>query len=95
MFWPSFNSVYLLQHDMDEAVPLNVICSTYLSMAVSAVTAIAISILSNPQGKINMVSPEDFYMNMKVNHTLASLDSLDIYFCNFNIGPAPKTSTLF
>lgn len=55
MFWPSFNSVYLLQRDIDESVALNVICSTYLSMAVSAVTAIAISVLSNPRGKINMV----------------------------------------
>ncbi|XP_031435684.1 rh blood group, D antigen isoform X2 [Clupea harengus] len=34
---------------------INIICSTYLSMAVSAVTAIAISVLSNPRGKINML----------------------------------------
>ncbi|XP_041928561.1 rh blood group, D antigen [Alosa sapidissima] len=57
IFWPSFNSliVHLLNNDMDLAVPLNVICSTYLAMAVSAVTAIAISVLFNPRGKINML----------------------------------------
>ncbi|XP_062379005.1 rh blood group, D antigen isoform X2 [Sardina pilchardus] len=54
IFWPSFNSAYLLNKDMDFAVPLNVICSTYLAMAVSAVTAIALSVLFNPRGKLNM-----------------------------------------
>lgn len=56
-------------------------------MAVSAVTAIAISVLFNPGGKISMVSPGDFFMNIKVKHTLSHLNSPDIYFCHFNTQP--------
>ncbi|MCJ8730998.1 hypothetical protein PDJAM_G00190730 [Pangasius djambal] len=47
MFWPSFNSV--LEQNTD------VMCSTYLSLAVSAVTATAVSMLSSSKGKINLV----------------------------------------
>ncbi|XP_031435683.1 rh blood group, D antigen isoform X1 [Clupea harengus] len=50
MLWPSFNSLFF-----STIAQINIICSTYLSMAVSAVTAIAISVLSNPRGKINML----------------------------------------
>ncbi|XP_036431000.1 rh blood group, D antigen [Colossoma macropomum] len=47
MFWPSFNC----------ALVTNEIAAygTYLSLAVSAVTAMAISMLSSPKGKINLV----------------------------------------
>ncbi|KAB5582105.1 hypothetical protein PHYPO_G00183350 [Pangasianodon hypophthalmus] len=47
MFWPSFNSV--VEQNTD------VMCSTYLSLAVSAVTATAVSVLSSSKGKINLV----------------------------------------
>ncbi|XP_017319287.1 rh blood group, D antigen isoform X1 [Ictalurus punctatus] len=47
MFWPSFNSA--------QEWKTSVICSTYLSLAVSAVTAMALSALSSSKGKINLV----------------------------------------
>ncbi|KAI4903436.1 hypothetical protein NFI96_014480, partial [Prochilodus magdalenae] len=47
MFWPSFNFAL---------VPEKIIAyGTYLSLAVSAVTAMAVSVLSSPNGKINLV----------------------------------------
>ncbi|XP_060781256.1 rh blood group, D antigen isoform X2 [Neoarius graeffei] len=46
MFWPSFNSV--LEQNF------SVLCSTYLSLAVSAITATAVSVLSSSKGKINL-----------------------------------------
>ncbi|XP_044023848.1 rh blood group, D antigen [Siniperca chuatsi] len=51
MFWPSFNSVLV-----DNRIPgrkLEAVCSTYLALAVSAVTAAAVSVLSSPKGKLN------------------------------------------
>ncbi|XP_051251903.1 rh blood group, D antigen [Dicentrarchus labrax] len=53
MFWPSFNSVLL-----DNRIPgrkLGAVCSTYLALAVSAVTAAAVSVLSSPKGKHNLI----------------------------------------
>lgn len=53
MFWPSFNSVLV-----DDRIPgrqLEAVCSTYLALAVSAVTAAAVSVLSSPKGKLNLV----------------------------------------
>ncbi|XP_060727746.1 rh blood group, D antigen isoform X2 [Tachysurus vachellii] len=47
MFWPSLNSVLELN--------VTVICSTYLALAVSAVTAMAVSALCSSKGKINLV----------------------------------------
>ncbi|TST98554.1 Ammonium transporter Rh type A [Bagarius yarrelli] len=47
MFWPSLNSV--LERNV------SVICSTYLSLAVSAVTATTVSLLFSAKGKINLV----------------------------------------
>ncbi|KAM5269870.1 blood group Rh(CE) polypeptide isoform 1-T1 [Hipposideros larvatus] len=50
MFWPSFNSALLtLPHERKIAV-----FNTYYAIAVSAVTAISVSALAHPQGKINM-----------------------------------------
>ncbi|XP_071755452.2 rh blood group, D antigen [Centroberyx gerrardi] len=51
MFWPSFNSVLV-----DHPAPgrkLWAVYSTYLALAVSAVTAAAVSVLSSPKGKLN------------------------------------------
>ncbi|XP_029350038.1 rh blood group, D antigen [Echeneis naucrates] len=56
MFWPSFNSVLL-----DDRMPgrkLGAVLSTYLALAASAVTAAAISLLSSPKGKINLIQME-------------------------------------
>lgn len=53
MFWPSFNSVLV-----DSRTPgrkLGAVCSTYLALAVSAVTAAAVSVLSSPKGKLNPI----------------------------------------
>lgn len=53
MFWPSFNTILV-----DHRYPgrkLEAVCSTYLALAVSAVTAAAVSVLSNPKGKLNPV----------------------------------------
>ncbi|XP_023255667.1 ammonium transporter Rh type A-like [Seriola lalandi dorsalis] len=53
MFWPSFNSVLV-----DDGTPgrkLGVVYSTYLALAVSAVTAAAVSMLSSPKGKLNLI----------------------------------------
>uniref|UniRef100_A0A3Q4MLH0 Rh blood group, D antigen n=1 Tax=Neolamprologus brichardi TaxID=32507 RepID=A0A3Q4MLH0_NEOBR len=52
MFWPSFNSV--LVEDRTPGRKLEAVCSTYLALAVSAVTAAAVSVLSNPKGKLNL-----------------------------------------
>nr|XP_029135390.1 ammonium transporter Rh type A-like isoform X1 [Labrus bergylta] len=52
MFWPSFNSV--LVGDAPSGRKLGVVCSTYLALAVSAVTAAAVSVLSSPKGKLNL-----------------------------------------
>ncbi|CAM9105568.1 unnamed protein product [Lampetra planeri] len=54
MFWPSFNSSLV-----DHRTPgrkLAAVCSTYLALAVSAVTAAAVSVLTSPKGKINPVN---------------------------------------
>uniref|UniRef100_A0A3Q4MLF3 Rh blood group, D antigen n=1 Tax=Neolamprologus brichardi TaxID=32507 RepID=A0A3Q4MLF3_NEOBR len=53
MFWPSFNSV--LVEDRTPGRKLEAVCSTYLALAVSAVTAAAVSVLSNPKGKLNLI----------------------------------------
>ncbi|KAG8013558.1 Ammonium transporter Rh type C [Nibea albiflora] len=51
MFWPSFNSV-LVDNPRRK---LGAVCSTYLALAVSAVTAAAVSLLSSPKGKLNLL----------------------------------------
>ncbi|XP_012577834.1 PREDICTED: blood group Rh(CE) polypeptide isoform X4 [Condylura cristata] len=50
MFWPSFNSA-LLNLPKEKK---NAVFNTYYALAVSAVTAISMSTLAHPQGKINM-----------------------------------------
>uniref|UniRef100_A0A8C2WN03 Rh blood group, D antigen n=1 Tax=Cyclopterus lumpus TaxID=8103 RepID=A0A8C2WN03_CYCLU len=60
MFWPSFNSVLV-----DHRSPwrkLGAVCSTYLALAVSAVTAAAVSMLSSPKGKLNPVHMQSFIL---------------------------------
>ncbi|KAK3553337.1 hypothetical protein QTP70_000845 [Hemibagrus guttatus] len=47
MFWPSLNAAL--------GRNFTAICGTYLSLAVSAVTAMAVSVLSSSKGKINLV----------------------------------------
>ncbi|XP_048060524.1 rh blood group, D antigen [Megalobrama amblycephala] len=54
MFWPSFNSA-LVYHRWERELKLTVIYGTYLSLAVSAVMAISVSMLTNSKGKMNMV----------------------------------------
>ncbi|XP_066870747.1 RH-like protein isoform X3 [Kogia breviceps] len=51
MFWPSFNSALLDVPDEKKKALFN----TYYALAVSMVTAISVSALAHPQGKINMV----------------------------------------
>lgn len=61
MFWPSFNSILV-----DDRIPvrkLEAVCSTYLALAVSAVTAAAVSLLSSPKGKLNLVGSDTRYLN--------------------------------
>lgn len=53
MFWPSFNSV--LVADRTPGRKLGAVFSTYLALAVSAVTAAAVSVLSSPKGKLNLI----------------------------------------
>ncbi|XP_019940092.2 rh blood group, D antigen [Paralichthys olivaceus] len=53
MFWPSFNSVLL--DDRNSWGKLGAVCSTYLALAVSSVTAAALSVLSSPKGKLNLI----------------------------------------
>ncbi|XP_074916966.1 RH-like protein isoform X2 [Chelonoidis abingdonii] len=55
MFWPSFNSVLIV--DLMER--RNAICNTYYAIAVSAVAAFALSSLSRRNGKIRMT-----YLNL-------------------------------
>lgn len=50
MFWPSFNSALLEIPSQKK----NAIFNTYYALAVSAVTAISVSALTHPQGKISM-----------------------------------------
>ncbi|KAK5885997.1 hypothetical protein CesoFtcFv8_017078 [Champsocephalus esox] len=53
VFWPSLNSVLV-----DNRTPgrrLGAVLSTYLALAVSAVTAAAVSSLSSPEGKLNPI----------------------------------------
>ncbi|XP_061824527.2 rh blood group, D antigen [Nerophis lumbriciformis] len=52
MFWPSFNSILLLEHHSPER-RLRAVCSTYLALAVSAVASFALSVLSSHKGKVN------------------------------------------
>lgn len=60
MFWPSFNSV--LVDDRTPGRKLEAVCSTYLALAVSAVTAAAMSVLSNPKRKLHLVWPDTWYV---------------------------------
>uniref|UniRef100_A0A3B4ZKU3 Ammonium transporter Rh type C-like n=1 Tax=Stegastes partitus TaxID=144197 RepID=A0A3B4ZKU3_9TELE len=53
MFWPTFNSI--LVDDRTPGRKLGAVCSTYLALAVSAVTAAAVSLLSHPKGKLNLM----------------------------------------
>ncbi|KAM4541165.1 rh blood group, D antigen isoform 2-T2 [Fundulus diaphanus] len=50
MFWPSFNSVIV-----DDQARLGAVCSTYLALAVSVVTAVALAVLSSPRGTLNPI----------------------------------------
>lgn len=53
MFWPSFNSILV-----DVRTPerdLEVVCSTYLALAASAVATAAVAVLLNPKGKLSLV----------------------------------------
>ena len=53
MFWPSFNSILV-----DKRTPerdLEVVCSTYLALAASAVAAVAVAVLLKPKGKASLV----------------------------------------
>ncbi|XP_042243916.1 rh blood group, D antigen isoform X1 [Thunnus maccoyii] len=53
MFWPSFNAILV-----DDRIPgrkLGAVCNTYLALAVSAVTAAAVSVLTSPKGKLNPI----------------------------------------
>ncbi|KAL1006100.1 hypothetical protein UPYG_G00067870 [Umbra pygmaea] len=54
MFWPSLNSVLLGLDHPDFERSLSAIYSTYLALAVSAVTAAGFSVLTSPQGKLNL-----------------------------------------
>lgn len=51
IFWPSFNSVLLSTQEEKR----NAVMNTYYALAVSTVTAISMSALAHPHGKINMV----------------------------------------
>ncbi|XP_075394644.1 blood group Rh(CE) polypeptide isoform X1 [Tenrec ecaudatus] len=51
MFWPSFNSTLLYVPSERK----NAVFSTYYALAVSTVTAIAVSAWSHPEGKISMI----------------------------------------
>ncbi|XP_023491241.2 blood group Rh(CE) polypeptide isoform X2 [Equus caballus] len=51
IFWPSFNSALLDVTDERK----NALFNTHYALAVSAVTAISVSALSNPGGKINLI----------------------------------------
>lgn len=53
MFWPSFNSILVDDRTPERA--LEVVLSTYLALAASAVTAAAVTVLSNPKGTLNLV----------------------------------------
>lgn len=53
MFWPSFNSILVDARTPERA--LEVVLSTYLALASSAVTAAAVTVLSNPKGRLNLV----------------------------------------
>uniref|UniRef100_A0AAY4DIE3 Ammonium transporter AmtB-like domain-containing protein n=1 Tax=Denticeps clupeoides TaxID=299321 RepID=A0AAY4DIE3_9TELE len=53
IFWPSFNSAYLFSLHKINA-QFKTVCSTYLSLAVSCVTATSISVLCSSKGKINL-----------------------------------------
>ncbi|KAF7710868.1 rh blood group, D antigen [Silurus meridionalis] len=54
MFWPSLNSA--LESNIGRSEKrISVLCNTYLSLAVSAVTAMAFSVLSSSKGKMNLV----------------------------------------
>jgi hypothetical protein len=55
MFWPSFNSVLVEVDHLDRGRSLRAVYSTYLALAVSAVTAAGFSVLTSPQGKLNLV----------------------------------------
>lgn len=52
VFWPSFNSV-LLEENKTKAI-----CNTYFALAVSAVTAFVLSLLTAKDGKFRMVRHE-------------------------------------
>ncbi|XP_041703445.1 ammonium transporter Rh type B [Coregonus clupeaformis] len=54
MFWPSFNSVLVEVDHPDRGRNLRAVYSTYLALAVSAVTAAGFSVLTSPQGKLNL-----------------------------------------
>ncbi|XP_045046620.2 blood group Rh(CE) polypeptide isoform X2 [Desmodus rotundus] len=51
IFWPSFNSVLLSTQEEKR----NAVMNTYYALAVSTVTAISMSALAHPHGKINMM----------------------------------------
>lgn len=61
MFWPSFTSA--LVDDHPPGGKLRAVVGTYLALAASAVTAAAVSVLSSPKGKLNMVYLENVVLN--------------------------------
>uniref|UniRef100_A0A8C5HYF9 Ammonium transporter Rh type B-like n=1 Tax=Gouania willdenowi TaxID=441366 RepID=A0A8C5HYF9_GOUWI len=53
VFWPSFNSALL--SGRSPVRKLECVCSSYLALAVSAVTAAAVSVIFNPKGRFNLL----------------------------------------
>ncbi|KAM4541164.1 rh blood group, D antigen isoform 1-T1 [Fundulus diaphanus] len=80
MFWPSFNSVIV-----DDQARLGAVCSTYLALAVSVVTAVALAVLSSPRGTLNPVCLTLFcrLMYSQIHFSSSSLHELDLFLQNF------------
>lgn len=57
MFWPSFNAILVDDRTPERA--LEVVLSTYLALAASAVTATAAAVLLNPKGTLSLVRHQD------------------------------------
>jgi ammonia channel protein AmtB len=55
MFWPSFNSAITDHGDGQHRAVIN----TYLSLASTVLTSVAVSSLFQKQGKLDMVRPTD------------------------------------
>lgn len=76
MFWPSFNSAITDHGDGQHRAAIN----TYLALASTVLTTVAISSLFQKHGKLDMVNTL-FFLSLSFTNSLVSRDYNNVFIC--------------